>query len=300
MGFTIAPVRKLSVSLLIALALGACSQERAAPASAPGEAGKAGRVAYAMDSDRAVAEPPPGGGAPAEGGVLLAYSYSMGIEAPKAEIAGLVSAHQAACAAAGPAVCQVLGSSVNAYGDDQVSGYLSLRAEPKWLEAFRGGVASDAERSGGKLVSNAVSTEDLTQFIVDSEARLQAKKALRERIRTLLETREGSLSDVLAAERELANVQGEIDAMTASLAAARARVSMSALSISYQSDPETSVSMWKPLVEAFAGFGRASAASVAEAVNFVARTWPYFLIGLFVLWVLRAWLRGWRKARAKT
>lgn len=285
-------------SLLVAasaLALAACSQQNPAYKDAPESAAaievSAGRAAY--ESDAISPAPPPGpGGEVANAGVMLAYSYSMGIEAPKGAIAPLVAAHERACVEAGTAVCQVMGSSVNSYGEDQVSGYLNLRAEPKWLAKFREGVASDATEAGGELTANTVSTEDLTQFIIDTSARLEAKKALRERIRTLLETREGSLNDVLAAERAFAEVQGEIDSMTASLEAAKARVSMSALSISYSSDPETSVSMWKPLSEAFSAFGRTSMQSLADAVNFVARTWPFFILGLVVLAILRLWWRG--------
>lgn len=242
-------------------------------------------------------EPAPGGDV-ANAGVMLAYSYSMGIKAPKEAISPLVALHERACVAAGTAVCQVLGSSVNSYGEDQVSGYLNLRAEPKWLETFRGSVATDAEKAGGELTSNSVSTEDLTQYIIDTSARLEAKKTLRERIKTLLETREGTLNDVLAAERALAEVQGEIDSMTASLEAAKARVAMSALSISYSSDPETSYSMFKPLSEAFKSFGRTSMLSLAETVNFVARAWPFFILGLIVLAILRMWWIGRRRKKA--
>lgn len=290
-------------SLLAAGALGAlvagCSQQSeksyAEAAPAPDGIVVTGAAARSYDAASPI-EPPPGpGGEVANAGVMLAYSYSMGVEAPKEKIAPLVAAHEQACVAAGVKVCQVMGSSVNTYGEDQVSGYLSLRAEPKWLETFRGGVSSDAEKSGGRLTSNAVSTEDLTQYIIDTSARLEAKKMLRERIKTLLETREGTLNDVLAAERALAEVQGEIDSMTASLDAAKARVAMSVLSISYASDPETSTSMWKPLGEAFKSFGRTSMQSLAEAVNFVARTWPFFILGLIVLAILRMWWLGRRR-----
>lgn len=281
-----------------ALALAACSQGSDQYASAPAEAvvadASVGRAAYEADVSNPA--PPPGpGGDVANAGVMLAYSYSMSIEAPKTAIASLAKAHEKACLDAGPSVCQVMGSSVNAYGEDQVSAYLNLRAEPKWLETFRGAIATDAEKAGGELTANTVSAEDLTQFIIDTSARLEAKKTLRERIKTLLETREGSLNDILAAERALAEVQGEIDSMTASLDAAKARVSMSALSISYNSDPETSVSMWKPLSEAFSSFGRTSMQSLAEAVTFVARTWPSLVVLLIVLTILRVWWRGRRK-----
>jgi hypothetical protein len=291
-------VRRLALGAACLAALAACSRPADPYASAPAEAvvaAEAGRVAYAGDAALSSAPPPGPSGEVANAGVMLAYSYSMSIEAPKVAIAALAKAHEKACLDAGPSVCQVMGSSVNSYGEDQVSAYLNLRAEPKWLETFRGAIASDAEKAGGELTANTVSAEDLTQFIIDTSARLEAKKTLRERIKTLLETREGSLNDILAAERALAEVQGEIDAMTASLDAAKARVSMSALSINYNSDPETSVSMWKPLNEAFSGFGRTSMQSLADAVNFVARSWPSLVVLLIVLTILRAWWRGRRK-----
>ena len=249
-----------------------------------------------VDAEVAPAPSPQTNGEAPKGGALLAYSYSMGISAPKQTVEPLMKGHQAACAAAGPEVCQVLGASANSYGEDQVSAYLNLRATPEWLKDFRETIASDAKGAGGKITSNTVNTEDLTNYIVDLDARLNAKTTLRDRIRTLLETNEGTLSDILEAERALANVQGEIDSMTAQLKAARARVSMSSLNISYQSDPETSVGVFKPLGQAFGDFGRASVQSLADAVRFIARAWPFFIIFMVVLAVLRWW---WRGRRAK-
>ncbi len=291
--------RRLALAAASMAALAACSQEAEqsydyAP-KAEAAAGRVASVAYEADAAPPAPQPPGPGGDVANAGVMLAYSYAMAIEAPKAAIAPLAKAHEKACLDAGPAACQVMGSSVNSYGEDQVSAYLNLRAEPAWLATFRGGIASDAEKAGGELTANTVNAEDLTQYIIDTSARLDAKKTLRERIKGLLETREGSLSDILAAERALADVQGEIDAMTAQLDAAKARVAMSSLSISYASDPETSISMWKPLSEAFQGFGRTSMQSLAEAVTFVARSWPALILLLLVLSILRVWWRGRRK-----
>lgn len=250
----------------------------------------------AFSADEAAPSPEPKGEGTPQGGAMLAYSYSMGVSAPKGAVEPMMNAHQAKCVSAGPSVCQVLGASVNKYGEDQASAYLNLRAKPEWLETFRNDVASDAEGAGGKLTSNTVNAEDLTRYIIDLDARLEAKITLRDRIRILLENSEGSLSDILAAERALADVQGEIDSMTAQLNAAKARIAMSTLNISYQSDPETSVGLFKPLAEAFGDFGRTSVASLASAVRFVAGAWPFFIILMVVLAILRMWWRGRAKA----
>lgn len=295
--------RRAMLASAATFALAACS-DQAEKGEARGEAGYAAApsmVANQAARDSSMPAPPspqpnePG----AQGGVMLAYSYSVGITAPKQTIAPMIALHEKKCAEAGPAVCQVLGSSVNSWGEDQVSAYLNIRAEPKWLAEYRGTLAGDAEGAGGKLSSNTVSTEDLTTYIIDTRARLDAKTALRDRIRKLLEEREGSLNDVLAAERALSDVQGEIDSMTAQLEAAKARVAMSALSISYQSDPETSTGVFKPLGEAFSSFGRTLVSSLAEVVNFVARAIIPFALGLFALAFVLAILKNVLKGRKK-
>jgi len=49
-------------------------------------------------------------------------------------------------------------------------------------------------------------------------------------------------------------------------------------------------------MQAFGDFGRTSVESLAEAVRFVARSWPFFIVLMIVLAVLRGWWRGRRKA----
>ena len=75
----------------------------------------------------------------------------------------------------------------------------------------------------------------VTRVIVDTEATLRAKRALRDRLQQLLATRPGSLADLLGVERELARVQGEIDSSEPNLASTRTRVAMSAVTIEYAS-----------------------------------------------------------------
>ncbi len=283
------------LALAAAAGLSACSQQNKASkeAAASDVVVVAGAPAPAMARDMAAPTespppPPPGQNGPgAKGGALLAYAYAMGIKAPKDMIEPLVAAHTKVCFDAGPQLCQVLGSSINAYNDEQVSGYLSLRAEPKWLAGYRAAIPGDAEKAGGKITQNTVNAEDLTTQITDTEARLQAKIALRDRIRALLERRDGTLSDALQAERELANVQGEIDSMTAQLEMMKARVAMSALTISYETDLNKSGVAINPVAEAFADFGRVTLESFAGIIRFVSATWLPALFALGLLLLLR-------------
>jgi hypothetical protein len=135
---------------------------------------------------------------------LLAYSYSYGIEAPAANIRPLVTKQEAACTAAGAQACEITGVSVSDLGPDQVDAHLTLKATPAWLTGYEGRLASDAHGAGGRLNRTEVTTEDLSRQIVDTQAAVAAKTALRDRLQQMLQTRQGSLADLLAVQEKLA------------------------------------------------------------------------------------------------
>jgi hypothetical protein len=229
---------------------------------------------------------------------LLAYVYAVGLELPADKVRPTVSAHEAACREAGPRTCLVIGSSVSASGSDAVFGNLSIRAEPEWLARFRAELAGQARTAGGRIVEESVSAEDLTRVIVDTSARLEAQKTLRDRLREILRNRPAKVSDLLETERELARVQGEIDSAQSQLAVMRQRVDMSELNLSYATKPTAvSGSAAQPIVDAVTNFFAVLATGIAAIITTAAFLLPFALVlGPLVWWLLR-----WRaKRRAGT
>jgi hypothetical protein len=220
----------------------------------------------------------------------LAYAYAYTIETPTAEVAALAARHEQACLQAGPQRCQVIGSSTQAYGEDQRMATLEIRAEPAWLAAFRNGLAEDAEAADGRIADTSTTSEDLTRALIDTEAHLRAKTALRDRLQTMLATRDGNLQTVLEVERELARVQGEIDAATSTLEVMRARVAMSRLTMTYQSRgvlaPDDATA---PLSNALNNALSLFMMGLAAIVTVLAFALPFALVIIPVVWlVLRA------------
>ncbi|MCC6165452.1 MAG: DUF4349 domain-containing protein [Acidobacteria bacterium] len=229
----------------------------------------------------------------------LAYAYSQRLELPGTRLAAVMDGHLAACQAAGEARCQLMGSSRDGEPDAQMSGQLTVRGEPQWLRVFMQTVASDAAGAGGRLVHRGASTEDLTRNIVDSEARLRASRALRDRLMRLLESRPGSLQDLLAVERELARVQAEIDATESTLAVMRRRVSMSTLTVAYQSPaPSVSTQTFGPLRDAVKQFVARAVESTAVIVSIVASLLPWAVVVALLVWGLKRLRRAARHRRA--
>lgn len=270
---------KTSVGLTLALLLAACAQ--------PAEREYSDVAAMAADAAAAAPESSRPATVPA-GAPMLAYSYAYGIEGSPKAVRTLAARHEASCVKAGPAVCQVIGSSLNAQGDDLVTLQLSLRAAPAWLTRFRQGLAEEARAEGGRVNRSDVTSEDLSRQIVDTEARLRAQTTLRDRLQALLATRPGKLADLVELERELARVQGELDAEQSQLAVMRQRIATSQIEIAYESKGVLAPQgVWSPLTQAFSDFLGIIAYTLGAMVNLVAWTAPWLVIAGLLAWVFR-------------
>jgi hypothetical protein len=256
-----------------------------APAAAPAEPDAAASDEVAQQA----APSQPSGPAPV---LYLAYSYAMGLEVPSQRLAGVMDRHIQACQTAGPRLCQLIGSNRSGDPESYMEGYVSLRGEPAWLRTFVGGISAQVDEAGGRILSQTTNTEDLTRAIVDTEARLRAQTALRDRLQELLRSRPGRLADLLEVERELARVQGEIDAVQSNLAVMRTRVAMSELTLHYRSAPRPVGSdTFRPLRDALANFLGIVVAGFAAIITIIAGLIPVAVVVVPIVWGLLLWRR---------
>ena len=234
---------------------------------------------------------------------FLSYRYGYGLVMPSKSVKSTSDKHIQICRDAGPAKCQITGSNTNTNSQDRISANVSLRAEPDWLVGFVNGLKSDVADVDGRIQSETTSVEDLTRAILDTDARLKAQRTLRTRLENLLETQNAELTDLLALERELARVQGEIESATANLKALRARVYMSVVNISYSSERvAVSRSSLSPIGYALKEFVSTLSQGISGVIYFFAYMlpWTIFIIlpGFFgIRWLWRR--RKTRKANTK-
>jgi hypothetical protein len=306
---------RIAMFALIALTLAACSRKREEMAKydmalstemiqAPSPAQPA-LQARVMPND--VAQAPaaePSAKPPADIHAIaqqVAYTYGFGIQAPAAKIPDLVSAHEKACTAAGPTRCLVVHQSLNRGDADSAEAELTLRAAPAWFTRFKADLPGQARAAGGRVTSSNVESEDLTREIVDTDAALRAKTTLRDRLQTLLATHPGRVSDLLEVERELARVQGEIDAAQSELNMMRGRVAMSQVNLTYASRGELAPqSAWSPLRSAIEGFLGMVSSSLALIVVVLGALLPWLAISAIALWLGRKRLaRLWGRRKAQ-
>lgn len=230
-------------------------------------------------------------------GVFLAYRYGFGLVMPSASVKPTADKHMQICRDAGASKCQITGSNTNNYSDTDIRANLSLRAEPQWLRSFVADMKTDIADIDGRIESENTSVEDLTRALLDTDARLKAQTTLRTRLENLLETRDAKLPDLLALERELARVQGEIESATANLKALRARVSMSVVNISYTSERvAVSRSSVSPIGEALKDFVGIVSEGLASVIRFLAILLPWMIFVILPSLFMLRWF--WRRRRA--
>lgn len=251
-----------------------------------------------------LSEPAPENGPIANdaGEQFIAYTYSMAFRLPRIGVEPVMQGHVAACEAAGPRNCIIINSSLNNQSDDYANGYLSIRAQPDWITGFLAGVDEDVTGADGEITSRNKQAVDLTRAILDTDARLNAQIILKGRLEDLLANRDGELSELLQVERELARVTGDIESITSNLKALRLRVSMSELTLQY--DTKRSLvggGRTNPLASAFGDFFYNMSSALAGVVTFFAVGLPWMiLVGIFAfIWLRLIW--PWvRKRRTKS
>ncbi|MDO9586372.1 MAG: DUF4349 domain-containing protein [Brevundimonas sp.] len=228
----------------------------------------------------------------------IAYVYRYGLELPADRAPALMSRHEQACVSAGPAVCQVIGSQSSRYGRDELTARLEIRATPAFLTAFRARLAGDAEAAGGRVAMAATDSEDLTRALVDTEARMRALSTLRDRLQQLLATRSAPLEQLLATERELARVQGELDAARSTLEVMRTRVATSRLIIDYRAQGQLAPdSAFRPVSDALDSALTVFMSVVGALILFLAGALPLLIVVVPLAWLALRWRRRIRAER---
>lgn len=230
----------------------------------------------------------------------IAYSYGLGFQIASDRIAELQRAHTGLCEAMGPKCRIIRISQANADGFD---GYGEVNLQVASTEAgnLEASLVEPAEKLGGELVSSVRDGEDLTENIIDSEARLKSRLLLREKLTAILQSNRGSVAELIEAEKAVADVNAEIDEARNTLEEFRNRIRYSDVQIKYEPYfGQTQLGFSRPVITAFRSIGTTFGMSIAALIYLVTALVPVIALILALRWVLHrfGWrLRFWRKAR---
>ena len=217
----------------------------------------------------------------------IAYSYSYGYRVDADQIVELQQRHAALCERMGTRRCRVLSLSRAATDGDGYGG-LQLRVAANEARAFGTALDDATEGLDAEQVSFGLDGEDLTETIIDTEAHLGSRRVLRERLMEVLRTRQGSVADLVAAERAVAEVNEEIDAAASRLAELRNRVRMSAVSIEYGPNiAVSSLGFARPIGTALSSVGSTLGVTIAAIIYIAVALIPIVAFLLLLRWLWR-------------
>ena len=231
----------------------------------------------------------------------LAYDYTYTFGAGPKGVETMIAADQAACEAAGPTACQMISlQSSSDPANSLVRKELELRVTPQWLKAWQAGLTSAVAKAHGRIAEQNVTSEDLSLQIVDSEAHIQNKEALRDRLLQVIKNNTGKIADLIEAETQLSNVQEDIDASRSALAVMQKRVATTHLTLTYVSEAsDTSQGVFAPVGEAFRGVLRNMMSVFAALITLLSYLAPLALVAIPALWFGLRWHKR-NKVKATT
>ncbi|MXO89623.1 DUF4349 domain-containing protein [Pontixanthobacter aquaemixtae] len=185
----------------------------------------------------------------------LAYVYEYSWKLPGEDIGKLQRRHADLCDQQGPSSCQIIGMSKTGEEGDEVTGVLQLSVATRHARAFGALLEKEATDSGAEQVSANIQAEELSKAIVDTEARLEARTALRDRLQEVLRTRTGSVRELVEAERSVAQVNEEIDQARSWLKEMQGRVAYSKVNIHYETGTAVTNDFLAPIQSVLGSMG---------------------------------------------
>jgi len=218
----------------------------------------------------------------------IAYDYDYSFFGKSDTIEQLMMVHKNTCLAAGPIQCQLISSQVTRMDDGQ-SGmrHLTLRASSEWIKSFQTALTSNLKRLDITITSENITSEDLSASIVDMQARLDNKLALRNQLRATLAGHSGKMSELVDLESKLSEVQSDLDSNTAQMDMLKQRVAMSKLDLIYDTKAGMGArSAMAPVNSAIESFVPNMAMAIGFIISALSVLIPIGLIIGPITWVL--------------
>jgi hypothetical protein len=220
----------------------------------------------------------------------IALRHHLQIETPSEQMQASFDSAVKHCQALN---CELLSANYNKetpYNPPSAS--LSARVPPRNVAIFLDGLAKN-----GEVLQHGRDSEDKTNQVVDTDARIKNLTELRDRLRLMLTDKSAKFKDIIDVERELANTQSQLDGMLSMRKILSQETDLVAVNINFSAAQGiTEQGFFAPVARALKNAGRVMMESFGSVITFVMSTIPWLLIGIPVLWLIRKY---WVKIKAK-
>jgi hypothetical protein len=214
---------------------------------------------------------------------FLAYEHSIKIETSEDKVASVFESAKALCTQLLDAQCVILKATLN--NQHHITAKLQFRAKQSGILKIIAGLSAQ-----GKVTDQSMVAEDLERPIQDSAKKLEMLQDYRTKLEGLRGGASGNIDALIRINRELAEVQSEIETLGGKKARLMQRVETEILDVEIQSTIEKSA--WMPINRAFTSFGSDLASAVSATITAVAYLIPWVILFSLIGWVLRLlWVR---------
>lgn len=264
----------LLAALAAVVALGGCSktEESSAPA----------RVAALAPQSKAAM------GGPAEQRTM-AYEHAIHVDAREDQVVAIYDAAQQACRAAVADACVVLESSLTT--GQRVSATLGFRAKPAGIEKIVAALGAQ-----GNVISKSTTAEDLAAPLEDSARKLAMLTDYRAKLESLRGRANLDVDALIKINKELAQVQSDIEARAGERAHLVNRVETEVLRVSIAAT--NSRAFWKPVGQALGQFASNLSEGISSVITGLAYLLPWALTLWALVWGVRKLLARWKRRKA--
>ncbi len=147
------------------------------------------------------------------------------------------------------------------------------------------------------MLQHGRDSEDKTNQVVDTDARIKNLTELRDRLRLMLTDKSAKFKDIIDVERELSNTQSQLDAMLSMRKILSQETDLVAVNINFSAAQGiTEQGFFAPVARALKDAGRVMMESFGSVIIFVMSAIPWLLIGIPILWLIRKY---WVKIKTK-
>lgn len=138
----------------------------------------------------------------------------------------------------------------------------------------------------GTVLEHQTQSEDLTDTVIDVEAKIKNLTELRDRLRKMLASRPGALKDVMEMERELFRAQSQLDSLQMRRKVLAHKTEKISVDISFRARKSVAkTGTFAPIVSAWYDSIHILAKSIAIAITLVVAIVPWLVLFAPLLWI---------------
>ena len=150
----------------------------------------------------------------------------------------------------------------------------------------------------GTVLEHRTESADLTDTVIDVEAKIKNLIELRDRLRKMLALRPGALKDVMEVERELFRVQSDLDSLQMRRKVLANETEKVSVDISFHARKSIAkTGTFAPIVSAWYESIHILAQSIAIAITLVVAIVPWLVLFAPVLWIVSRVIKRLRAKR---